>query len=87
MLSDTHVGTRVSVPKAKPISDVSLKEILAHPSDFKPDRDTFIVCRLGNDSQLAAAALRGVAGKHVVQDLVGGLVSWAAQADSTFPVY
>jgi adenylyltransferase/sulfurtransferase len=57
--------------------------------------DVYVVCRLGNDSQLAADALRDVfeqndpdlTRKRKVRDLVGGLRLWAKDVDEEFPVY
>lgn len=65
------------------------------PSDLAADGKTVtvVVCRLGNDSQIAADALRAAgevegnsALKNVV-DLVGGLRKWAKDIDPKFPVY
>lgn len=46
------------------------------------------ICRLGNDSQLAVEALRGVsdAGREI-KDLIGGLQSWREDVDIQFPTY
>ena len=49
--------------------------------------ETYLVCRLGNDSQIAADALRSAGIAGVVKDLVGGLRAWSAEADPDFPVY
>jgi adenylyltransferase and sulfurtransferase len=51
-----------------------------------------VLCRLGNDSQIAAEALRGIAQKSalgdvVIKDVIGGLRAWANEADPDFPVY
>ncbi|KAL0089918.1 Molybdopterin-synthase sulfurtransferase [Phycomyces blakesleeanus] len=46
----------------------------------------FVVCRLGNDSQLAVRLLE----KHGIKgarDLVGGLYSWSMNVDPSFPIY
>ncbi|EJD06485.1 uncharacterized protein FOMMEDRAFT_165272 [Fomitiporia mediterranea MF3/22] len=56
---------------------------------------TVFVCRLGNDSQIAADALRDTSSggedtNEIVEeivDLIGGLRSWAAEVDPEFPVY
>jgi adenylyltransferase/sulfurtransferase len=46
-----------------------------------------VVCRRGNDSQRAVAALRGEpAAAHAV-DLAGGMEAWAREADAEFPLY
>ena len=49
--------------------------------------EVYVVCRLGNDSQLAVDALRGAGAKGVVQDLIGGLRAWSRDVDPKFPVY
>ena len=49
------------------------------------------ICKKGNDSQLAAAALRkrlGEVGQQgIVRDVRGGLVQWAKEVDREFPLY
>lgn len=48
------------------------------------------VCRLGNDSQIAADAVRESLSQDSSQsivDLVGGLRGWANEVDVLFPVY
>ena len=48
----------------------------------------FVVCRLGNDSQLAAKALIGSATDSViVKDMKDGLQSWRKHVDPTWPDY
>jgi len=47
----------------------------------------FVVCRLGNDSQIAAETLRSTGTKKKVQDLIGGLKLWAKEVDVQFPIY
>lgn len=57
--------------------------------------ETVFVCRRGNDSILAARALRralatveGEVGEAVVvRDLVGGLEAWGRDVDPEFPLY
>lgn len=72
-------------------SDVPLNDIVANPSSFLPDNSdtpTYIICRLGNDSQIAAEALRGLEGRNMaVKDVVGGLRAWSKDVDPQFPVY
>lgn len=46
----------------------------------------YVVCRLGNDSQLAVQILQ----KHGIEnarDIAGGLYKWATDIDDTFPIY
>ncbi|KDR82398.1 hypothetical protein GALMADRAFT_237684 [Galerina marginata CBS 339.88] len=75
--------------------NVPLDELVANPTAHLMDDsvvETYILCRLGNDSQVAAEALRGVAkrsgGPNVtIKDVVGGLRAWAKDVDANFPVY
>ena len=73
------------------VSDVALSSLVANPSEHlpkDPSIPTFVVCRLGNDSQIAADALRSVAQEGmVVKDVVGGLRAWSKQIDDRFPIY
>lgn len=50
------------------------------------DLPVYVVCRRGNDSQLAVKHLKSV-GKQTVKDIVGGLHAWAREIDPLFPVY
>jgi adenylyltransferase and sulfurtransferase len=74
-----------------PIStDVPLHDIVANPVDYlSPKFETYVVCRLGNDSQIAADALRGAQADTacVIKDLVGGLRAWSHDVDPEFPLY
>ena len=70
--------------------DIPLKDILVRPQDHLPSDSgvpTYVVCRLGNDSQTAADALRSVKGAGTVKDVIGGLRAWSNQVDSEFPLY
>ena len=67
-----------------PLSDFSrnngLEALLAEVKDAKP---VYLVCRVGNDSQVAAAKLQemGVQGR----DISGGLRSWKSTVDASLP--
>ncbi|KAI0833755.1 hypothetical protein BC628DRAFT_1307797 [Trametes gibbosa] len=74
--------------------NVPIKEFLTNPTTPLIDvangddgEDVYVVCRLGNDSQLAVDALQSVGWAGVVKDLVGGLRAWAKDVDDGFPVY
>ncbi|TFK86712.1 hypothetical protein K466DRAFT_663574 [Polyporus arcularius HHB13444] len=70
-------------------TNVPIKELLSNPdAGWTADEETvYVVCRLGNDSQLAVDALRNAGRKGVVKDLVGGLRAWAQEVDESFPIY
>jgi len=71
--------------------NVPLSELVADPTSHLPAegevQSMYIVCRLGNDSQIAANALRGVSSAAQIMDLIGGLKAWAKDVDPNFPVY
>lgn len=53
----------------------------------------YVICKLGNDSQKAVKVLQSWTAVQeldsftTVQDVVGGLMAWAAKIDGTFPQY
>ena len=75
--------------KSNPHVDMPLQE-LAHGS--LPQLHTgsiVVVCRLGNDSQIAAKSLREAErdSSRVIVDMIGGLRGWSRDVDENFPVY
>lgn len=73
-------------------SDVPLNRLVANPKEYLPEDprvEIYVICRLGNDSQLAAEALRSVCLDEpvLVRDIVGGLRAWSREVDSQFPIY
>ena len=71
--------------------DIQLKDILSGPeiiiSNNLDNGDIYIVCRLGNDSQLAAQALRQNSNGTIIKDVIGGLRAWSSQINPEFPIY
>ncbi|PSC70689.1 Adenylyltransferase and sulfurtransferase MOCS3 [Micractinium conductrix] len=51
-----------------------------------PPPPLYVVCRRGNDSQRAVAALRAAGISHGV-DVMGGMEGWAREVDQGFPTY
>jgi len=74
-----------------PIADIEKKEVLERIEKLLDDktREIVVVCRRGNDSQLAVQSLKTkFAGRNIqIRDIVGGLHSWARTVDPTFPIY
>ncbi|KAI8365707.1 hypothetical protein BD560DRAFT_455156 [Blakeslea trispora] len=50
------------------------------------DKDVYVVCRLGNDSQLAVRMMQKE-GIQQPRDIMGGLMSWSKTVDPSFPIY
>ncbi|KAE8396034.1 hypothetical protein BDV23DRAFT_65960 [Aspergillus alliaceus] len=61
---------------------------IASPDSIDP---IYVVCRLGNDSQIAVKRLKELGldrgGKRVVADIRGGLRAWREQVDPEWPEY
>ncbi|KAJ5563261.1 hypothetical protein N7535_008425 [Penicillium sp. DV-2018c] len=61
---------------------------LATPSSTNP---IYVVCRLGNDSQIAVKRMKELGldqnGKRFIGDIHGGLRAWKQQVDSDWPEY
>ena len=67
-----------------------LEKAGANGLSFDDGREHYVMCRFGNDSQLAAkAALQQSdgAGITVVKDITGGFQSWRAEVDPSWPDY
>lgn len=69
--------------------NVPLQDIVANPADHLSAPETYVVCRLGINSQIAADALRDVRSDptFVIKDVVGGLRSWSHDINPNFPIY
>jgi adenylyltransferase/sulfurtransferase len=78
--------------------DMPLDAIVGAPPSLPPATDLIFVCRLGNDSQLAAravldraaessVAIEGTSVGVHVRDVIGGLEAWSRDVDPSFPVY
>ncbi|RGP77526.1 hypothetical protein FLONG3_4311 [Fusarium longipes] len=59
------------------------------PSDLSPSTPIYLVCRVGNDSQIAAQKLKdlgiGNNGERFIGDISGGIKSWKDTVDPTVP--
>lgn len=58
------------------------------PEKFAPDSSIYVVCRLGNDSQVVTRKLKESGlGTREIKDIKGGLKSWKEQVDGSWPEY
>lgn len=57
----------------------------------QPEKPIFVVCRLGNDSQMTVKKLKDLGldngGKRFIGDIRGGLRAWKENVDHDFPEY
>ncbi|ROV90472.1 hypothetical protein VSDG_08445 [Cytospora chrysosperma] len=59
------------------------------PSDLPDDAPVYVVCRVGNDSQLVAKQLKDLdqdkKGQRFIGDIKGGMRAWKKEVDVTLP--
>ncbi|GKT40491.1 adenylyltransferase and sulfurtransferase uba4 [Colletotrichum spaethianum] len=59
------------------------------PANFPDDAPIYLVCRVGNDSQIATKRLKDLDldnnGKRFIGDIEGGMKAWKHQVDPTLP--
>lgn len=59
------------------------------PEDLSPSAPVYIVCRVGNDSQIAAQKLKDLGldngGDRFIGDINGGLRAWKSTVDPSLP--
>ncbi|GAP90416.1 putative molybdenum cofactor synthesis protein [Rosellinia necatrix] len=76
--------------KSRPMADGAdpLLKWLSH--NESSDAPIYVVCRLGNDSQLVAKKLKEMGldrcGKRFIGDIKGGMMAWKRDIDRTMPV-
>ncbi|EJU02247.1 hypothetical protein DACRYDRAFT_78992 [Dacryopinax primogenitus] len=89
VILDVRSKEEFSICHLPEASNVPLKTLLRDPLAYiPPGRDMYVLCKLGNDSQVAAHALRTALGNSAqVKDVVGGLRAWSKEIDITFPMY
>ena len=75
----------VNVPMSRLHRGGPVPELDAAP----PDAPIYLVCRVGNDSQLAARKLRDrgldAGGRRFIGDIAGGVRAWRDDVDATMP--
>ncbi|PVF95927.1 hypothetical protein CPB86DRAFT_787477 [Serendipita vermifera] len=88
---DVRSEAEFSICHLENSSNVPLSKLLHSPTSYLSEGSPIlVVCRLGNDSQTAANALREHLPENssqTVYDLVGGLRAWTREIDPNFPVY
>ncbi|KAI6025025.1 hypothetical protein PISMIDRAFT_557492 [Pisolithus microcarpus 441] len=90
LLIDVRPRTEFGICHLSGSKSIPLSELLAEPAVYLPTNHStkiFVLCRLGNDSQIAAQALRDLDPSLDVRDVVGGLRAWSQHIDPQFPIY
>ncbi|KAI0022954.1 adenylyltransferase [Xylariomycetidae sp. FL0641] len=59
------------------------------PEDVTPDASIYVVCRVGNDSQVVTKKLKDLGldrgGERFIGDIEGGMKAWKHEVDNTMP--
>ncbi|WWC87090.1 uncharacterized protein L201_001976 [Kwoniella dendrophila CBS 6074] len=89
-LIDTRPPVEYGICSLPGSTNIPLPTILKDPSSIPSTQETIFLCRRGNDSQLAADALRKISKDNTkirIRDVKGGLRAWSRDIDTEFPVY
>ncbi|ELR02119.1 Urmylation protein [Pseudogymnoascus destructans] len=85
-----HVDGSINVPFSKLQRDLDTTYPWL-PETCPADAPIYIICRLGNDSQVVTRKLKesglGDKGKRSILDIKGGLRAWKKDVDSSWPEY
>lgn len=58
-----------------------------HLPNTSKDDPIYVICRYGNDSQIATKTIKESFGFTNVKDIIGGLNAWSDEIDENFPKY
>lgn len=91
LLIDVRSANEFEICQLENSINVPIKSLLAGKIDDQltaqmKEKEVFVVCRRGNDSQLA---VRHLSEKLNIKskDLIGGLHAWTQKIDENFPIY
>ncbi|OCF59031.1 adenylyltransferase and sulfurtransferase [Kwoniella mangroviensis CBS 10435] len=86
-LVDTRPPVEFGICSLPGSINIPLPTILKDPSSIPSTDEVIFLCRRGNDSQIAAEALRKISGEKRIRDVKGGLRAWSREIDPEFPIY
>lgn len=75
----------INVPLAQVLDDSYIQQF--NQQLESKDFPIVVVCRRGNDSQIAVQHMKNRFPDHSIRDLEGGLHAWTKQIDDSFPIY
>ncbi|ALC38277.1 CG13090 [Drosophila busckii] len=75
----------INIPLAQILNDNYVNQLSSQLESRK--FAVLIVCRRGNDSQIAVQHMKTRYPDHSIRDLEGGLYAWTNHIDQTFPIY
>ena len=83
-----QLGKSINIPIKEVLAGKRNEEIVSAAKNQK--KPVYLLCRRGNDSQLAVAYLRKIFKENNLpepKDVVGGLHAWTKNVDPEFPIY
>ncbi|KAI8804022.1 hypothetical protein BJ742DRAFT_826889, partial [Cladochytrium replicatum] len=91
ILVDVRDSIQYKICRLPDSHHIPLKELPSRTAEIQELSDkrqcpVFVICRLGNDSQIAVNLLKD-SGVSNVKDVTGGLRSWSKTVDPEFPTY
>lgn len=94
LLIDVRPQSEFDICRFPSAANVPLKEILDNrfierfPNELGNEKlPIIVVCRKGNDSQIAVQHMCNKFPSHTIRDIVGGLYAWHYRIDKNFPIY
>ncbi|KAL7740955.1 hypothetical protein ACLKA6_014107 [Drosophila palustris] len=75
----------INVPLAQVLDDSYIQQFSQQFEN--KEFPILVVCRRGNDSQIAVQHMKNRFPDHSIHDLEGGLHAWTKQIDGNFPIY
>lgn len=82
----TSLPNSINIPWDSKFSQLQLIDEYLPPGS-STDTDCFVVCRYGNDSQIAAQTIINKFGFTNVKDIIGGISKWSDVIDDQIPKY
>lgn len=84
----SNIKGSINIPISKFMSNRTEGAPEGFPQDLEPSTPVYIVCRVGNDSQIAAQKLKSLQlgdQKRFIGDIKGGLLAWKNTVDPSLP--
>lgn len=84
----SNIKGAINIPISKFMSNRTEGAPEGFPQDLEPSTPVYIVCRVGNDSQIAAQKLKSLElgdQKRFIGDIKGGLLAWKNTVDPSLP--
>jgi len=86
IILDVRESLETEICKIEPSLNIPIDELFARKDELAEDKVIVVVCKFGEQSQLAVDLLKSI-GFNGVYNLEGGLERWAREVDDNMPQY